>query len=277
MLDFETRPPPAVRLLRARKPGHVIHDETHAPAKALRKLEAHTFGNFFNLVIAQNGGVIAALPRTVLDEEAIVSRVVGLDSKRNVGGSLWWSQRLTNARYNSSYKHGDHYVYSTDGLEKNEWFPQHYDVDPDVSETGFDYLTLGGFSVTIRALSRQEARESAVLCHRFSHEFEAAASAVSPRATAVSSALSMPLSRSDSRKFLAPSSGSASAALMRCVAPRPARRLALMPGRPGCPLSRNAGRPRNTPTASIEATDALDPVLRAFLASAGVRLIPPPA
>lgn len=180
MLDFRTSAPPAVRLLRSRKPRHVVYDETSTPAKAQRKLDAHTFGSFFSSVIVQNSGVIAALPRTILDEDAIVHRVVGLDSKRNVGSSLWWSQRLSNARYDSSYKHCDHYVYSTDGLEKNEWFPQHFDVDPDVSEGGFDYLTLGGFSVTIRALSQKEARESAVLCHRFSHEFEAAASAIAP-------------------------------------------------------------------------------------------------
>ena len=184
MLDFETVAPPPEKLLKPRKPRHEVFATSSTPAKAERKLDAHTFGNFFTSVVAQNNGVIAAFPRSTIDEEAIVNRVIGLDAKRNVGSALWWTQRLTCAKYDASYKHVDHYVYSADGLDRNEWFPRHTDIDTNASETGFDYLTLGGFSTTIRALSPREARESAVIAHRFSHEMECAASGVSPAVVA---------------------------------------------------------------------------------------------
>lgn len=181
MLSFETFCPPPERLLKPRKPRHEVSPESKGPAQATRKPAEQTFGTFFSSVISQNGGVVAAFPKTTLADDAIASRVVGLDRKRNVGRSLWWTKRLVDAKYDSSYKRADHYVYSTDGLDRNDqWFPRHSDIDPEVSETGFDYLTLGGFSVTIRALPNKAARDSAVVAHRFSHEMEAAASGVAP-------------------------------------------------------------------------------------------------
>ena len=66
------------------------------------------------------------------DEDAVVDRVVALDPKRNVGSALWWQQRLLKAKYAEAYKGDTHYVYSTDGLDRNEWFPRHSDVDADL-------------------------------------------------------------------------------------------------------------------------------------------------
>tara|TARA_B100000575_G_scaffold110481_1_gene87960 strand:- start:10112 stop:11539 length:1428 start_codon:yes stop_codon:yes gene_type:complete len=166
--------------LKPRKPRHEVIPESKGPARAQRKQSDDTFANFFEHAIRQNNGVFAALPRSTLDESVAMDRVVRLDATRNVGSAMWWTQRLITANYSSSYKHTDHYIYSTDGLDRNEWFPRHTDIDVDVSENGFDYLTLGGFSVTIRALSSKEFLESGIVAHRFAHEIEAAALGVGP-------------------------------------------------------------------------------------------------
>lgn len=183
MLVSELRPPPPDRLLKPRRePTHKVDPATKPEVCTTGRTEGQTFGQFFTATTVSASGVLASFPKSVLDEASPHSRLIGLDRTRNVGHAAWWTRKLVKAKYDytSSYTAGNCFVYSTDGLESNEWFPRHTCMDTRIKEASFDYLTLGGFSVVVRACTPKQARESGLVTHRFALEMEAAASGVAP-------------------------------------------------------------------------------------------------
>ena len=185
MLSFTTRAMPPARLLRPRQERHQIVPAASATraVRATRRSEFPNFGEFCNALYTK-GGVLAALPPVALPLATSAleknQQILGLDSSSCAGSARWWSQRLLKAKYCKSFKQGLALMYHVDGLEKNEWFPRHTDVDEAVIANGWDYLTLGGFSVAVRALPSKEALSTSVISTRFVFETEAAAEGVAP-------------------------------------------------------------------------------------------------
>ena len=165
-----------------------------APPRFVRR-SGGTLGEWVSTTLAQERGVVAALPRALWPAahavaKTVSNRVVALDTARAVGRNAWWLRALQATPWVEDAAFtldADTAVYVTAGVEFDvNWVPMESAYSGEVDVDGYEYHSVGGLAAHVRTVHAVDGRRPAAIAdarpvqQRLMFELEAGASGVGP-------------------------------------------------------------------------------------------------